>query len=62
MAKRIRNDEQRERYNAYQREYRARNPERVRAWREAYYIRKAAKLTAQAEAQTDNGGVQDARH
>ena len=43
---------------AYLREYRAKNPARVRAWRDAYTIRRAAKLQAEAEARggADCGG------
>lgn len=39
--------EARERANAYLRRYRAEHPERVRAWRNAYILRKAARLTAE---------------
>lgn len=39
-------EEQRARFNAYQRDYRRRNPDKARAWRESYIIRKAARLAA----------------
>lgn len=41
-------DEAREHANAYRREYRRNNPERVKRWRDDYIIRKAAQLTAAA--------------
>ena len=36
--------EKRDAWNAYQREYRRLHPERVRAWRDAAVIRRAEKL------------------
>ena len=59
MGKRVLTPEQRERNASYLRAYRARNPERVRAWRNNYILRKAARLLAEAEqAEGDgNGGV-----
>ena len=34
----------RDRANAYQRQYRRDHPDRTRAWREAYILRKAARI------------------
>lgn len=52
--------EARERANAYLRRYRAEHPERVRAWRNAYILRKAARILAE---QADHkGGEQHAGH
>ena len=44
-----RTEEQRNAYNAYQREYRRRNPDKTRRWRDDYTIRKAAKLQEEKE-------------
>ena len=41
-----RTDEQRERMNAYLRQYRREHPEKVRQWRDDYIKRRAAKLLA----------------
>ena len=42
--------EQRERHNAYMRQYRAEHPEKTREWRDRYIMRRAEKLQAlQAE-------------
>lgn len=39
-------DEAREHANAYRREYRKRNPERVAKWRRDYIVRAAARIAA----------------
>lgn len=49
-------DAKREQYNAYQREYRRRNPDKARQWRDAYIMRKAARLAAEAAGQALGGG------
>lgn len=36
--------EARDRANAYQRQYRQEHPDRARAWRDAYILRKAARI------------------
>lgn len=59
MAKRVYTDEQRQRNREYLRAYRAAHPERVKAWRDAYIMRRAARLRAAAEAE---GGVESAGH
>ena len=59
MAKRVYSDEQKQRNREYLRAYRAAHPERVRAWRDAYIMRRAARLRAAAEAE---GGVESAGH
>lgn len=41
-----RTEEQRQRMNAYLRQYRAEHPERVKRWRDNYIKRRAAKLLA----------------
>jgi hypothetical protein len=57
MAKRQMTDEQRERWNAYSRKYRAEHPEKVRRWRQDYILRKASALAAaQAAGGDDRGG------
>lgn len=53
--RRARTAEQREAYNAYQREYRRRNPDKARQWQRDYIIRKAARLTAEQAQQANNG-------
>lgn len=40
-------DEQREKYNAYQREYRAKNIDKVRAYRRDYYQKNREKILQQ---------------
>lgn len=40
----------------YLREYRKRNPDKVRKWRDAYVLRRAERLRAEAEANQQNGG------
>lgn len=50
---RARTDEQREAYNAYQRAYRRRNPDKARQWQRDYIIRKAARLVAEASGQAE---------
>lgn len=54
--RRARTDEQREAYNAYQRDYRRRNPDKARQWQRDYIMRKAARLAAEqaATAKTDS--------
>ena len=54
--RRPRTDEAREHANAYRREYRKRNPERVKKWRADYIMRTAARLAA---AQIGSDGGQD---
>lgn len=56
--KRTYTDEQRERNAARLREYRKARPDKVRAWRDAYILRRAARLQAEAEARggADCGG------
>lgn len=44
---RVMSNEARARYNAYQRDYRRRNPDKTRRWRDAYIIRRAARLAAE---------------
>lgn len=50
-----RTEEQRSHYNAYQRDYRRRNPDKVQRWQRDYIMRKAAKLAAEQA-----GGDRDA--
>ena len=45
--RRRRTVEQRQRYNEYQRRYRAANRDKVQCWRNAYIMRKAARLAAE---------------
>lgn len=54
-TRRTRTPEQRERLNAYQRRYRAEHPDATRAWRDAYVLRRAAKLQAEMN---QNGGAE----
>lgn len=49
QKKRTWTDEQRQRYNAYQRDYRRRNPDKTHKWQRDYILRKAARLKAEAE-------------
>lgn len=49
-------DQARERANAYQRQYRRNNPDRVKAWRDNYALRRAEKLRADQTKQ--EGGEQ----
>lgn len=46
-------DAARAKHNAYQREYRRLHPEKTRQWRDAYIMRRAARLAA---AQALGGG------
>ena len=55
--RRTRTVEQRERYNAYQREYRQRNPDKARRWQRDYIMRKAARLAVEQAAQAIGGGL-----
>lgn len=48
--------EQRQRSNEYIKRYRHAHPERVRAWRDAYILRRAEKLQAEARGGADRGG------
>lgn len=48
-------DAQRQHMREYMRAYRAAHPEKTRAWRDAYILRRAAKLQAQAEGGADDG-------
>ena len=48
-------DERRQRANAYLRQYRAEHPEKVRQWRDAYILRRAARLMAEQRAGADGG-------
>lgn len=52
--KRTRTPEQREAWNAYLRAYRRDNPEKVKAWKDNYIKRRAAKL-AKMEAEIAKG-------
>ena len=45
---RYKTEEQREKWNAYMRSYRRKNKERVRGWRNAYILRAADRLRAEA--------------
>ena len=54
MKRRQMTPEQRQRHNAYQRRYRSENKERVRQWRDAYTLRRAAKLLAAEQAAGDS--------
>lgn len=56
MAKRVYTDEQRQRNREYLRAYRAAHPERVRAWRDNYTLKRAERLRAEAEAETRGEG------
>ena len=56
MSTRDRTQEQREKWNAYMRAYRRKNPERVKGWRNAYIVRKADRLRAELARE----GAQDA--
>lgn len=40
-------EEARQHMREYQKDYRRRNPDRVRRWNHNYYLRMAAKLTAE---------------
>lgn len=42
-------DEQRRKWNEYNRKYRHEHPEKVKKWNDDYIIRKAAKLAAETE-------------
>lgn len=53
MAKRVYSDEQRQRNREYLRAYRAAHPDKVKAWRDAYIVRRAARLRAEAETRDD---------
>lgn len=48
-------EEQRQRHNEYLRTYRAAHPEKVRAWRERYILRAAARLAEQRTEQAEDG-------
>lgn len=50
-------DEQRQRYNAYQRAYRQRNPDKVRRWQQDYILRAAARLAAERGAALGGGDL-----
>lgn len=56
--KRTYTPEQRAAQAAYLRQYRAAHPDAVRRWRDAYTLRRAARLQADAEARggADRGG------
>lgn len=53
-----RTDEQKQRFYAYLRDYRAKNPDKVRKWREDYILRKAQRLLAE-RGDGDLGGGAD---
>jgi len=55
--RRARTVEQREAYNAYQRDYRRRNPDKARQWQRDYIMRKAARLAAEQAAQARGGDL-----
>lgn len=46
-------EEARQRYRAYQRQYRRTHKDRVRKWQDNYVIRKAAKLAAEGVTSDD---------
>lgn len=46
MAKNTMSEEARAKWNAYQKEYRRKNPERARQWTHNYILKKAARLQA----------------
>lgn len=48
---------QRNAYNRYQREYRQRNPDKVRRWQQDYILRKAARLAAERGAALGGGDL-----
>lgn len=52
-----RTDESKQRFYAYLRDYRAKNPDKVRKWREAYILRKAQRLLAERGAGDLGGGA-----
>lgn len=54
-TRRIFTPEQRALQAAYLRRYRAEHPDKVRAWRDGYILRKAARLQAEA-AEAERGG------
>jgi hypothetical protein len=56
MAKRVYTDEQRQRNREYLRAYRAAHPERVKACRDNYTLKRADRLRAEAEAETRGEG------
>jgi hypothetical protein len=49
--------EQRDHYNAYQRDYRRRNPDKVQRWQQDYILRKAARLAAERRAALGGGDL-----
>lgn len=51
-----RTDEQRERFNAYLRKYRAEHPDAVKRWRDTYIKNRAAKLLAAEQVAGDPDG------
>lgn len=55
MSKRQFTPEQRQHQAQYLRLYRAAHPDKVRAWRDNYILRRAAKLQAEA-AEAERGG------
>lgn len=55
-----RTDEQRQRHNEYQRQYRQANPDRVKRWRERYLLRAAERLMANGG--QGEGGEANAGH
>lgn len=52
-------EQRRLRRNDYQRTYRAANPDKARAWREAYILRKADRLRAEHARQQEGGEQRD---
>lgn len=45
---------------AYQKQWRAKNRDRVRSYNERYWINKAEKLKSKEEEETENGDTQNA--
>ena len=54
--KRTYTPEQRAAQAAYLRRYRAKNPDRVKAWRRNYIIRAAQRMQAEADGGVEHGG------
>lgn len=59
---RVFTDDQRKRWNDYQRAYRAANPDKAKKWHEDYIMRQAVKLAAEraaerAAAEREEGGA-----
>ena len=59
MAKNTMSEEARAKWNAYQKEYRRKNPERARQWTHNYILKKAARLQATRTISTARNGPGD---